>query len=81
MGKEEASRTDVTLAITDYIRKVARERHCTYREVYENIASDVVLNDLIRSQNKEVSCLNVNKFLNLHFPNREGIIVADEWAD
>ena len=78
IGKEEVLRSDVVIAVGNYVCRVALKRHCFTEEVYQNIASDVVLNDLMRPQNDEVAPVNVLSYLKRHFPNEEGIIVADE---
>lgn len=79
IGKEgEVLRSDVVIAVGNHVCRVALKRHCCKQEVYQNIASDVVLNDLMRPQNDEVTPVNVVAYLKRHFPNEEGIIVADE---
>lgn len=70
MGKEMASRSEVTRTIAEYAK-----RHYLIHGRF--IEMDAVLFELLRPENEDVIIFNLHLFMKRHYPDKEGVIQAD----
>ena len=71
MGKEMASRSEVTRTIAEYAK-----RHYLMRKGL-GIVLDATLFELLRPENEDVIIFNLHLFMKRHYPDKEGVIQAD----
>ena len=71
MGKEMASRSEVTRTICDYLML-----HNLMRKGL-GIVLDATLFELLRPENEDVIIFNLHLFMKRHYPDKEGVIQAD----
>ena len=71
MGKEMASRSEVTRTIAEYAK-----RHYLMRKGL-GIVLDATLFELLRPENEDVTIFNLHLFMKRHYPDKEGVIQAD----
>ena len=75
LGKDELiSRTQVTKRITDYCKEHKLQKEEDKRTIHPNAA----LKKLLRTKNSDtLTFFNLQKFMKVHYPNKEGVIPAN----